>query len=97
MKRTPIRSRPDLDTALAERYRNDPELLAFYRKKLLQPGWAGRLDPVEKAYVRAHASWVHHGPLENLRNRPAHVSNARPQRACFGEAVWKDLETDAGG
>jgi len=26
-----------------EEYANDPELLAFYKKKLLVPGWAGEL------------------------------------------------------
>ena len=38
---------------LEERYENDPELLAFYKQKLLQPGWAGELDTVELAYIKA--------------------------------------------
>jgi len=37
--------------SLDERYRDDPELLAFYKKKLLVPGWAGEVDDVEAAYI----------------------------------------------
>ena len=40
-------------TTLEERYEDDPELLAFYKKKLLEPGWAGELDRAEFAYVRS--------------------------------------------
>ena len=32
-------------------------MLAFYRRKLLQMGWAGNTDDVEKAYMLAHAPW----------------------------------------
>ena len=38
---------------LEERYASDPELLEFYEKKLLQPGWAGELDAVELAYIKS--------------------------------------------
>jgi len=38
---------------LEERYANDPELLEFYRKKLLVPGWAGELNPDEFAYIKS--------------------------------------------
>ena len=38
---------------LEERYADDPDLLSFYRKKLLEPGWAGELDSVEMAYIRS--------------------------------------------
>jgi len=37
---------------LEERYKDDPSLLALYKKKLLIRGWAGRKDPVEKEYIR---------------------------------------------
>jgi len=40
-------------TTLDERYKDDPQLLAFYKTKLLEPGWAGELDRVEFAYVRS--------------------------------------------
>ena len=43
--------------ALAARYKDDPKPLAFYRRKLLQRGWAGNLDDVERGYLAAHASW----------------------------------------
>ena len=42
---------------LARRYKGDPDLLAFYRRNLLQQGWAGATDDVEKAYMLAHARW----------------------------------------
>jgi hypothetical protein len=38
--------------SLEERYRDDPQLLAFCKKKLLQPGWAGELDANELAYIK---------------------------------------------
>jgi hypothetical protein len=39
--------------SLEEKYANDPELLEFYKQKLLEPGWAGKLDPDELAYLRS--------------------------------------------
>ena len=39
--------------SLEERYAHDPELLAFYTKRLLEPGWAGDLEPDELAYVKS--------------------------------------------
>ena len=38
---------------LQERCAKDPELLQFYRKKLLKPGWAGELDAVELEYIKS--------------------------------------------
>ena len=38
---------------LEERYAGDPQLLDYYKKKLLVPGWAGQLDRVELAYVKS--------------------------------------------
>ena len=38
---------------LEERYADDPGLLTSYMRRLLEPGWAGELDPVELAYVRS--------------------------------------------
>lgn len=43
---------------LARRYKSDADLLAFYRRKLLQMGWAGKTDDVEKAYQHSHAPWA---------------------------------------
>ncbi|MBU2009197.1 MAG: hypothetical protein KJ624_05090 [Chloroflexi bacterium] len=42
--------------SLEERYAHDPQLLAFYRKHLLEPGWAGDLSPDELAYIKAELS-----------------------------------------
>ena len=42
---------------LAKRYKGDPDLLAFYRRRLLQKGWTGNTDDVEAAYMLAHAPW----------------------------------------
>jgi len=39
--------------SLEERYDGDPNLLEFYRIKLLQPGWAGELLPDEFAYIKS--------------------------------------------
>lgn len=39
--------------SLEERYASDPELLEFYKKKLLIPGWAGEPDAVELAYIKS--------------------------------------------
>jgi hypothetical protein len=39
--------------SLEERYANHPELLGFYKQKLLEPGWAGELDPDELAYLKS--------------------------------------------
>jgi len=38
---------------LEERYAADPWLLEYYKKNLLEPGWAGDLDNVEFAYIRS--------------------------------------------
>jgi hypothetical protein len=39
--------------SLEEQYANDPKLLEFYRENLLEPGWAGELDPDELAYIKS--------------------------------------------
>jgi hypothetical protein len=38
---------------LEERYAAEPKLLEYYRRSLLEPGWAGDLDNVEFAYVKS--------------------------------------------
>jgi hypothetical protein len=38
---------------LEERYTGDPKILKFYKKKLLQPGWAGELSSLELAYIKS--------------------------------------------
>lgn len=37
---------------LEERYDGDAQLLAFYKKKLLKRGWAGKRDRTEREYQR---------------------------------------------
>ena len=39
--------------SLGEHYKNDPELLSFSQKKLLEPRWAGELSPDELAYMKS--------------------------------------------
>jgi len=39
--------------SLEEHYAHDPDLLAFYCKRLLEPGWAGELSPDELAYIKS--------------------------------------------
>ena len=41
------------EMSLQESYRNDPKLLKFYLKKLLEPGWAGELTHYELAYIKS--------------------------------------------
>ena len=38
---------------LEERYADAADLLSFYRKKLLEPGWAGGLSPDEFTYIKS--------------------------------------------
>ena len=41
------------EVTLEERYAGDPELLKFYKKKLLEPVWAGELKPYGLAYIKS--------------------------------------------
>ena len=36
-----------------ELYDNAPQLFDFYKKKLLEPGWAGELNPDEFTYIKS--------------------------------------------
>jgi hypothetical protein len=38
---------------LEERYVTDPRFLEYYKKNLLEPGWAGDLDNVEFEYIKS--------------------------------------------
>ena len=69
---------------LAKRYKGDADLLAFYRRKLLQFGWAGNADDVEKAYQQSHAPWA-----KALQERGVLLGQEMAQRrrvAAAGEA-----------
>jgi len=37
---------------LEERYKDNLELLEYYKRKLLEPGWAGAIDQAELQYIR---------------------------------------------
>jgi hypothetical protein len=39
--------------SLEERYADDSEFLEVNMENLLEPGWAGELDPVELAYIKS--------------------------------------------
>jgi hypothetical protein len=41
------------EMSLEEKYTDNPELLRFYKRNLLEPGWAGELSPDELAYIKA--------------------------------------------
>jgi hypothetical protein len=49
---------------LEERYADDSRLLGLYKRKLLEPGWAGELDYVELAYIKSEL-----GQSASLRRR----------------------------
>jgi len=40
--------------SLEERYAKAPELLQFYKKKTLIPGWAGELSRDGLEYIKSH-------------------------------------------
>jgi len=42
-----------MKATLEERYASDPSLLEFYKKKLLEPGWAGGLRRYELEYIKS--------------------------------------------
>jgi hypothetical protein len=45
--------------ALTRLYGSDPELHLFYRRRLLQRGWAGNgREPEERLYQQHHLSWA---------------------------------------
>jgi hypothetical protein len=39
--------------SLEERYADAPKSLEPYRENLLEPGWAGELDPDELAFIKS--------------------------------------------
>ena len=41
------------DSGLRARYGEDAALLQLHMRKLPKPGWAGRKDALEKAYIRS--------------------------------------------
>ena len=41
------------EMSLEERYADDSEFLEVHMENLLEPGWAGELDPVELAYIKS--------------------------------------------
>lgn len=58
--------------ALARLYGSDPQLHLFYRRRLLQKGWAGksREAPEERQYQKAHATWAQAGSAIGLFATP---------------------------
>jgi hypothetical protein len=88
--------------ALRQEYKNDPDLLNFYAKKLLVRGWAGRhLSENERLYLSSHSDW-YKSQLEKgkrlaaqyLINRPTATPDPVPQEAPGVEA---DLDTTPPG
>ena len=39
--------------SLKAKYANDPELLEFYKKNFIKPGWAGELDRDELEFIKS--------------------------------------------
>lgn len=65
-----------------EKYANDPQLLDFYKQKLLEPGWAGELSPDEFKYVKSQ-----------LRQSPSlrRQWRFRPSAKRFSESRIRDI------
>lgn len=78
-------------TALAERYRNDPQLLGLCRAKLLIRGWAGRTDEVERVYILAHAEWAQ-AAVRKVAGKGFRPTKRTTQTALSCEVVSQDLE-----
>jgi hypothetical protein len=47
-----IEDQAAIESGLAAEYANDPVLLAFYQRKLLQRNWPGSRTATEKEYCR---------------------------------------------
>ena len=75
---------------LAERFRDDPVLLTFYRANLLKRGWAGSIDDVERAYMLSHAPW-YNNMVERASGR--RIGMGRPARfSVTGEVLGVKVE-----
>jgi hypothetical protein len=83
------------ENALAARYRDDPDLFHLHRRKLLIRGWAGRLDDLERAYLRAHRPLTerqeealrHARERSPLTRRPAEAPEHMAETALVCEVV----------
>lgn len=83
--------------ALRKEYGKDPDLLAFYAKKLLIRGWAGKLSETERLYLSNHSDW-YKAAQESGRRAAANLSRNIKDKALdprVGEASSElaDLET----
>lgn len=74
--------------ALTSLYGADPQLHLFYRRRLLQRGWAGksREAPEERVYQKFHAEWARAGSAIGLRGTPV-----RDQDALDADDAENDL------
>ena len=81
---------------LAKRYKGDPDLLAFYRRKLLQMGWPGNTDEVEKAYMLAHAPW-YKALVERATEQAARTGFGKGFGGRGEASDAKDAEMPTGG
>jgi hypothetical protein len=84
--------------AMRQEYGKDPDLLAFYSKRLLLRGWAGKvLSESERLYLSNHAPWYRSNQEKGRRlaanyprNRHAAPPDPAPQKASGAAA---DLDT----
>jgi hypothetical protein len=83
--------------AMRREYGKDPDLLAFYTKRLLVRGWAKQLSESERLYLSNHSAWYQANQEKGRRlaanyprNRHAAPPDPVPQKASGVEA---DLDT----
>jgi len=72
--------------SIEECYTQAPFLLEFYKKKLLEPGWAGELNPDEFTYIKCQLR-----QLPSLKRR----WGFRPSARRFSEKHIRAVARDA--
>jgi hypothetical protein len=68
--------------ALRKEYGRDPDLLAFYAKKLLIRGWAKSMSDAERLYLSNHSEWYQSAQEKGRKLAaayPQNIKGAAPQ------------------
>ena len=77
---------------LRARYSKDPYMVGFVGAKLLQRGWAGNMDVVEKAYQDSHSSW-HEGMSQAASLRAFPLDSRRRKGRSPTHGMGEGLST----
>ena len=77
-----------MDT-LEQEYRDDPILLDYYKKKLLEPGWAGQLCDNDAEYISKSLSEGSPALKSAWRKVLIAAGYTGPRRRCPGPGMVK--------